>query len=172
MHGIHCPVWFTSLFSLRSGCVDFAADLARQRRKSSGGGFEVSENDFGLHFFSWCVFFFVLIYSFHAVQRLWSCGAGLWCSQTITLPLGLCGGTYTTDRQRPHTGWEGLGQVSIGKLRMPMQPFSSPVKRSTPADMVGGCFLKSDSPSFALSAADRALRSRSSGPGKAAPWCY
>ena len=49
--------------------MDFAADLAKQRRKNSWGEFEVSKNDFCLYFFFWCIFSFGLIYSFHAVQR-------------------------------------------------------------------------------------------------------
>ena len=69
MHGIHCLVWFSSLFSLRSGCVDFSGDPAKQRLKNSWRGLEVSKNDFCVYFFFWCVFPFVLIYSFHAVQR-------------------------------------------------------------------------------------------------------
>ena len=49
--------------------MDFDADLAKQWHKNSWGGFEVSKNDFCLYFFLWCAFFFVPIYSFHAVQR-------------------------------------------------------------------------------------------------------
>ena len=46
---------------------------------------------------------------------------------------------------------------------MPRQLFTSLVKGSTPRDMVGSGFFKSESPSFALSA-DGALRSGSSSP--------
>ena len=52
----------------RSRCVDFSADLAKQGRKNSRGGFEVSKNDFCVDFFFWCVFLFVLIYSFHGME--------------------------------------------------------------------------------------------------------
>ena len=31
--------------------MDFSADLAKQRRKNSWGGFEVSKNDFWVYFF-------------------------------------------------------------------------------------------------------------------------
>ena len=68
-HGLHCLVCFSPLFSLWSGCMDFSADLAKQRRKNSWGGFEVSKNDFCVYFFFWCVVFFVPIYSLHAVPR-------------------------------------------------------------------------------------------------------
>ena len=68
-HGLHCPVCFSPLFSLWSGCMDFSADLAKQRRKNSWGGFEVSKNDFCVYFVFWCVVFFVPIYSVHAVER-------------------------------------------------------------------------------------------------------
>ena len=68
--GFHasCFVCLSSLFSLRSGCVDFAADLAKQWRKNSCGGFQVSKNNFCVYLFFWCVFLFVINYSFHAVQ--------------------------------------------------------------------------------------------------------
>ena len=49
--------------------MDFSADLAKQRRKNSWGGFEVIKNDVCVYFFFWCVFFSVPIYSFHAVQQ-------------------------------------------------------------------------------------------------------
>ena len=69
-----------------------------------------------------------------------------------------------------------LGQVSVGELRMPPQLFTSLVTSSTPGDMVGGGFFKSESPSFAFSAADKALRSGSSSPAprtrERAPWSY
>ena len=68
-HRIRCLVCLSSLFLLRSACVDFAADLAKQWRKNSWGGFEVCKNDFRVYFLFWCVFLFVLIYSFPAVQR-------------------------------------------------------------------------------------------------------
>ena len=44
-------------------------------------------------------------------------------------------------------GWKGLGQVSIGELRMTLQLFRSLVSSSTPGDMVGGGFFKSESTS-------------------------
>ena len=40
--------------------MDFAADLAKQWRKISSGGFEVSKNVFCVYSFCWCVFPFVL----------------------------------------------------------------------------------------------------------------
>ena len=49
--------------------MDFSADLAKQRRKNSWGGFEVSKNDFCVYFFFWCIAFFVPIYCLHAVPR-------------------------------------------------------------------------------------------------------
>ena len=58
----------------------------------------------------------------------------------------------------------GLGQVSVGELRMPLQLFTSLVRSSTPGDIVGGGFFKLQSPDFVLSAADNALRSGSSSP--------
>ena len=47
---------------------------------------------------------------------------------------------------------------------MPLRLFTSRVKSSTPGDMVGGGFYKSESLSFALNAADSELRSGSSSP--------
>ena len=41
---------------------------------------------------------------------------------------------------------------------MPLQLFTSLLKRSTPGDTVGRGFFKSESPSLVLSAADKALR--------------
>ena len=58
-------------------------------------------------------------------------------------------------------GWKGLGQVSKGVLRIPLQLFTPRVRSSTPGDMVEGGFFSSDSPSLALSAADSALKSGS-----------
>ena len=48
--------------------------------------------------------------------------------------------------------------MSIGELRTPQHFLTSLVKGST-GDAVGWGFFKSESPSFALSAADNALRS-------------
>ena len=59
-------------------------------------------------------------------------------------------------------GWKGIGQVSIGELRILLPLLTSLVKSSTQGDMVGGGFLKSESPGSVLRAADNALRSRSS----------
>ena len=54
---------------------------------------------------------------------------------------------------------------------MPLQLSASLVKRSTPADMVGGHFSESEIPSIALSAADIALRSDSSSPAPRTKEC-
>ena len=55
------PVLVGTLFTPLCSCcyVDSSADLAKQRRKNSWGGLEVSKNDFCVYFFFWCVFFFV-----------------------------------------------------------------------------------------------------------------
>ena len=50
----------------------------------------------------------------------------------------------------------------MGELRMHRQLFTSVLSSSTPRDMVEGGFLRSDSPSFVFSAADKAFRSGSS----------
>ena len=47
----------------------------------------------------------------------------------------------------------------IGVVQMPLQLFTSLVGSSTLGDMVGGGFFRSDSPSFVLSAANKALKS-------------
>ena len=52
----------------------------------------------------------------------------------------------------------------MGELQMPLQLFASLVSSSTPGDIVGGGFFRSESPDFVLSAADNALKSGSSSP--------
>ena len=59
-------------------------------------------------------------------------------------------------------GWKGLDQVSMGELRIPLRLFTSLGKGSTPGDIVGGGFFKSESPNLVLSTGDNALRSGSS----------
>ena len=50
--------------------------------------------------------------------------------------------------------------MSLGELQIPLQLFTSLVNNSTPGDVVGGGFYKSESPNFVLSDADNALRLR------------
>ena len=50
----------------------------------------------------------------------------------------------------------------MGELQMPRELFTSMVNSCTPGDPVGEGYFRSASPSFALSAANSALRSGSS----------
>ena len=81
----------------------------------------------------------------------------LFISASLVSPTLQTGTVLTRGRKR-------LGQVSIGELWMPLQFFGSLVKGSIPEAMVGRCFFESETPSFALSAAQRPLRSESSSP--------
>ena len=54
----------------------------------------------------------------------------------------------------PTRAWRGLGQVSFGELQMPLQLFTSLVSSATPQDMIGVGFLRSESLSCVLSAAE------------------
>ena len=58
-----------SLFSLQAVWVDFSADVAKQWRKNSWGNSVSEKTIFALFLLYWRGFFFVFLYSFHAVQR-------------------------------------------------------------------------------------------------------